>query len=131
MPAALPRAFPDVPLLAVYAGSDGRFIRHAVDTGASGLVVAGFGAGNINAASFAAVEYALAKDVPVVVTSQVPHGPVLAEYGTDGGGATLVRAGAMPAGDLDGHKARLLLLLGLLRHGNDKAALAAIFDRLT
>ena len=34
------------------------------------------------------------------------------------------------AGDLDGHKARLLLMLALMQHGNDRAALAALFERL-
>jgi L-asparaginase len=130
LPVELPETFPDVPLLAVYAGSDGRFIRHAVDSGANGLVIAGSGAGNINAASFDAVQYALTKGLPVVITSHVPNGAVRAEYANAGGGATLARAGAMLAGDLDGHKARLLLMLGLMQNGSDRAALAALFDRL-
>ncbi len=124
---APPDELPDVPLLADYAGSDGRFIRHAVDSGAAGIVVQGVGAGNVNAASFAAIKHALDKGVPVVVTTRVLNGAVEPVYADPGGGKTLEEAGVILAGDLLTEKARLLLLVGLIRYGQDHDRLHALF----
>ena len=112
-----------------FAGSDGRLLRHAVDSGARGLVVEGVGAGNVNAATFKAIEYALSRGLPVVIATRVPHGRVEPIYGDQGGGATLQKAGCILAGDLPSTKARLLLMLGLLQHGPDRAALGKLFER--
>jgi len=124
----LPDTLPDVPLIMAYAGSDGRLLRHAVDTGAKGLVVNGVGAGNVNADVFKAIQYALSKDIPVVVATRVYHGSVQPIYGDAGGGETLVKAGCILAGDLPAAKARLLLMLGLMKHGNDLDALRQLFN---
>ena len=118
---------PNVPFISMYAGSDGRFIRYAVDTGARGLVVEGVGAGNVNAEMFEAIEYALSKDIPVVIASRVYYGAVEPIYGDKGGGKMLLDAGCILAGDLVGTKARLLLMIGLMRYGNDTAKLSALF----
>ena len=48
---------------------------------------------------FAAIKAALAKSVPVVIASRVPNGRVLPNYGFEGGGKTLVDAGAVMADD--------------------------------
>jgi len=90
-------------------------------------VVAGLGAGNVNAATFAAIQAALNKGVVVVIAPAVPQGAVAPLYGGPGGGKTLADQGCIFAGDLDGHKARLLLQLGLARHGQDARALKALF----
>ncbi len=83
---ALPEKLPQVVLLATYAGADGRFVRHAVDTGAKGIVVQAVGAGNVNAEVYKALQYAMSKDVVVVITSRVTHGSVYPVYGDQGGG---------------------------------------------
>jgi L-asparaginase len=49
--------------------------------------------------------------VPVVITSRVPNGRVLPNYGWEGGGKTLVDAGAVMGDDLSPQKARILLML--------------------
>ena len=54
---------------------------------------------------FAAIKDALAKSVPVVIASRVPNGRVLGNYGWEGGGKTLVDAGAVMADDLSARKA--------------------------
>lgn len=123
----LPEKLPRVVLLATYAGDDGRLVRQAVTDGAKGLVIAGLGAGNVNAATFAAVRQALAKGVVVLVAPAVPHGAAVPLYGGEGGGKTLADQGCLFAGDLDGHKARILLQLGLARHGRDLPALRTLF----
>ena len=123
---ALPEKLPQVVLLATYAGADGRFVRHAVDTGAKGIVVQAVGAGNVNAEVYKALQYAMSKDVVVVITSRVTHGSVYPVYGDQGGGETLKKAGAILAWDLDGPKARLLLMLALA-NGKDRSELEKLF----
>jgi L-asparaginase len=51
--------------------------------------------------------------VPVVLASRCPSGAVGTAYAFPGGGATWVRAGAIPAGTLCAIKARVALALGL------------------
>jgi L-asparaginase len=126
-PLPLPQQLPKVAYLAAYAGDDGALVRQAVTGGAKGLVVAGLGAGNVNAATFAALREALAAGVVVVIAPATPHGAVAPLYGGPGGGKTLADQGCIFAGDLDGHKARILLQLGLARHGQDARALKDLF----
>ncbi len=128
LPEPLPGALPDVPMIMAYAGSDGRLLRHAVDTGAKGIVVDGVGAGNVNAEVFEAIKYALAKNIPVVIATRVYHGRVEPIYGDAGGGDTLQRTGCILAGDLPAAKARLLLMIGLLHYGADPKALRQMFE---
>jgi L-asparaginase len=117
----IPKKMPKVVLLSDYAGSDGSFVRYAVDQGAKGIVIEAVGAGNVNAKMFKAIKYALAKNVAVVITSRVPHGAVMPIYGDEGGGEQLKKAGAILAGDLYAPKARLLLMLALAdAKGNNK-----------
>jgi len=123
----LPAKLPDVALVTQYAGDDGKFVRHAVESGSAGIVVEGVGAGNVNAANNAAIVEALKRGIPVVVTSRVGHGAVMPIYGDAGGGETLEREGAILGGNLPGPKARLLLMLGLARFGNDRARLKGLF----
>ena len=117
---------PRVPLISTFADADGALVRFAVDQGAKGLVVEALGAGNVNEHVFEAVKYALAKGVPVVITSRVVDGGVWPVYGGAGGGAALEKAGCIMGGDLPAPKARLLLMLALAQKaGNDE--LKALF----
>jgi L-asparaginase len=76
-------------------------------------VVAATGAGNTAAGLLAAAERAMASDVTLVLASRCPAGAVSTAYAFPGGGATWVRAGAIPAGTLCAIKARVALALGL------------------
>jgi len=124
----LPAQLPEVRLFTTYAGDDGSPIRHAVDRGAKGLVIESLGAGNVNRQVFDAITYALARKVPVVVASRVRFGGVYPLYGDEGGGSSLVKAGAYLAGDLSAHKARLLLMIALAQPDMGPERLAAIFS---
>ncbi|MFV0461977.1 MAG: asparaginase [Nostocoides sp.] len=103
-----------VDIVATYPGSDGAAIDALVSVGARGLVIEGMGAGNTSAGVAAAASEAIASGVLVMLASRVPFGQVAAAYGGDGGGADLVRAGAIPTGLLKAPQARMLLaaLLG-------------------
>ena len=107
---------PYVEIVAMYGGANGSLVKAAVDQGAKGIVIEGLGSGNVNAPMFDAIEKAIAKGVAVVITSRVPNGRVLPNYGFAGGGKTLVDAGAVLGDDLSPQKARILLML-LLQDG--------------
>lgn len=85
----------------------------ALEAGVDGVVVEGTGLGNVTGPLGNAVKDAIETGVPVVVASRCLAGHVAAIYGTDGGGHTLREHGAISAGDLPAHKARLKLMLAL------------------
>jgi L-asparaginase len=120
----LPDRLAAVDLHRLYAGSDGRFVRHSLATGAEAVVLEGTGRGNANDQVVEAVREAVAQGVPVVVCSRCAAGRVEPVYGR-GGGRDLEEAGALFAGDLAGPKARVLLQLALGGGGDPAAALAA------
>ena len=111
-------------LLRLTLGFDVRLVEAALDLGPAGLVIEAFGRGNGPAALVPLVRRAVASGVPVIVTSRCPTGRVEPIYGK-GGGKDLADAGAIFAGDLQGPKARLLLLV-LLAAPATKARIAEI-----
>lgn len=115
----VPEKLADVYYIASYAGMHGSLIRFAVDAGAEGLVVEGYGAGNVNEPTYDEIKRALDKGVTVVVTSRVGIGPTGAVYGSQGGGVSLQRAGAFVGSDLSGIKARLLMMVALPQLGDE------------
>lgn len=121
---------PKVEIIAMYGGADGSLLRNAVDQGAKGIVVQALGMGNMNKPMFEAVKYALGKNIPVVISTRVHNGRVMANYGFEGGGKTTADAGAVMAGDLSPQKARILLMLLLQSGKSDKTALQAAFDAI-
>lgn len=127
LPAA--RVEPEVHLIKMAMGMDARFMRWALADGARGFVLEGFGRGNCPPDFVAATREAVARGVPVLVTSRCGEGRVKPVYG-HGGGVDLAAAGAIFAGDLTGQKARILLamLLGEIdAAGLDTAAKRAAF----
>lgn len=126
----LPDKLPEVVILSDYAGSDGKFIRYAVDNGAKGIVIEAVGAGNVNANMSDAIDYAMSKKIPIVITSSVYYGSVLPVYADQGGGAMLAKEGAILAGDLTSHKARILLILAIAYTKGDAAKIRKIFDEI-
>jgi L-asparaginase len=119
-PVPVPEELAPVDLIRLHAGSDARFLRAAVGSGAHAIVLEGTGRGNANEQVVEGVREAVAAGVPVVVCSRCIEGRVEPVYGR-GGGRDLADAGATFAGDLAGPKARVLLQLA----GGDAAAVAA------
>ena len=112
LPLAAPAELAQVDLIRLHAGSDGRFVRAAVESGSRAIVLEGTGRGNGNDQVVAAVREAVAAGVAVVVCSRCAEGRVEPVYGR-GGGRDLAEAGALFAGDLAGPKARVLLQVAL------------------
>jgi len=124
----IPDKLPNVVVIADYAGSNGDFVRYAVDSEVDGIVVEAFGAGNVNDKMYKAIKYALEKDIPVVITTNVYHGNVLPIYADKGGGRRLEQKGAILGGDLITSKARLLLMLAIPEANGDKEKLKSFFE---
>jgi L-asparaginase len=108
----VPDRLPLVDLIRLHAGSDGRFIRAAVESGAEAIVLEATGRGNANDTVVTAVRDAVAREVMVAICSRCVEGSVAPVYGR-GGGRDLAEAGAHFAGDLAGPKTRVLLQLAL------------------
>ena len=102
-----------VDLIKAMSGSDSKFVDFAVEQGTRGLVIEGFGRGNVPPAYVPAIERAVNKGIPVVITSRCPRGRVLDTYAYDGAGKTLTIRGAILGGMLPSHKARVKLMLAL------------------
>ncbi|HJS75159.1 MAG TPA: asparaginase [Vicinamibacteria bacterium] len=120
---AASRIEPRVDLITLYAGSDGGAIRNAVRSGAQGLVVEVFGRGNVPPEAMAAVAEAREKGVTVAFSSRTGGGRV--ELGEDA-----KQAGVLSAEDLDGLKARIVLIVAL-GAGADAARIADYYRRLS
>jgi L-asparaginase len=112
---------PRVELIKLVMGSDAVFVKAALDNGARGIVLEGFGRGNATPAVTEAATEAIRRGVVVAVTSRSPQGRVEPVYGA-GGGSDLAAAGAIFCGDLSGIKARVLLAL-LLGSGADQSVI--------
>ncbi|ULH14514.1 asparaginase [Deinococcus sp. KNUC1210] len=112
-----------VEVLYAYAGWQGEGYAEA-EARADGLVIAALGTGNLPAELLPMIE---ATKKPVVIATRTHAGPILPVYGYAGGGATLKRAGAIPASFLNAHKARLLLLV-LLSLGLEHAEVRQAFE---
>ncbi|GAA4432171.1 asparaginase [Georgenia halophila] len=108
---------PRVALVPQYLGADEAEIDAAVASGAQGLVVATFGSGNTTPAVTSALVRLLDRGFPVVMSSRTGSGAVSGLY--TGGGADLIAAGAVPAGDLSPWQARLLLAAALAPDRSD------------
>ena len=116
----------EVAIVGVWPGDDGRILRAVGDLGYDGLVVEGMGGGHVPPAVVETLEE-LAARMPVVIASRTGGGETLARtYDAPGSEMDLLARGLIPAGLLDGPKARILLAL-LLRSGASREEIHAAF----
>ena len=107
------RAAEPIPIVTATVAMDAAILDAAATLRPAAIVVAATGAGNTSPELLAAAERAMAAGIPVVLASRSPSGATGTRYAFPGGGATWVRAGAMPAGTLTAPKARIATALGL------------------
>lgn len=117
----------DVYLIKLAAGADDFLFRCLVKKQAKGIVVEGFGRGNVPPAAVPGIEAALQSGIPVVLTTRVLGGRVLDIYGYEGSATVLKSMGVIPAGEISGPKARIKLMLAL-GVTDDREKIAAYFD---
>ncbi|MGK0467594.1 asparaginase [Clostridium sp.] len=109
-------------------GMDERLLGLCVDSGTDGIIIEGMGRGNIPPKMVCGVEYALSKNIPVVLVSRCFMGRVLDDYGYEGAGRELTEKGVILGGNLSGQKARIKLMLAL-GYTNDLAEIKEIFEK--
>jgi L-asparaginase len=101
-----------VALVPMVVGDDGQLLDLARPVH-DGVVVVAFGSGNVPPGALPAIRRWIAEGKPVVVASRCPMGQVSPVYAFEGGGATLVREGVLPAGPRTPGQARMELIIAL------------------
>lgn len=100
-------------LLKMTAGMPSDLLDWLIDQNAAGIVIEGFGRGNVPPAIQESMIRAVKKGIPVVLASRTGSGRPAHAYGYAGGGRISWENGIIFAGELTGIKARLLLMLAL------------------
>ena len=96
-------------LIRVALDDEGRILPALTAQGFRGVVIEGFGGGHVTPSMLPRIER-LATEMPVVLASRTGAGELLRNtYRYRGSETDLLEAGAIPAGTLDGLKARILL----------------------
>jgi L-asparaginase len=101
-----------VAVITMVVGDDGSILdlarpRH------DGVVVVGFGSGNVPPGVVPAIQRWITDGKPVVLASRCPHGEVTPLYAFEGGSSQLVAMGAIPAGPRTPSQASMELMLAL------------------
>jgi L-asparaginase len=124
------RPVPRPALVRVTLDDDGWWLRCLLDRPPPGLVVEGMGGGHVPGWLVDDLG-ALAARRPVLLASRTGDGEVLTNTygGFPGSETSLIEAGLVPVGSLDGLKARVLLAL-LLADGADRGRIAEVTRRL-
>lgn len=129
VPYAVDGEVPAVALLTAVLGDDSRLIGQVAALGYSGLVLEAFGGGHVPAHVVPALAE-LAARLPVILASRTGGGEMLQHtYGFPGSERDLLARGLIPAGFLDGRKARILLSV-LLASGCDLAGVRTAFGQV-
>ncbi|KUK13515.1 MAG: asparaginase [Synergistetes bacterium] len=104
-----------VALLKVYFSMDSSIMDLLISADYKGVVIEGMGVGNVPPSLVPSLERAIDKGMVVVLASRCPGSDVVPFYSYEGGSLNLVNKGAIPAGKLNGLKARikLMVLLGV------------------
>jgi L-asparaginase len=103
---------PRVAIVPLILGDDGALVESA-RSHFDGLVIEGFGRGNIPPGALPALARWLEEGKPVVLASRCAAGEVGGEYAFSGGGGELLRMGVLPAGPRTPALARMELVLAL------------------
>ena len=118
----------NIHLFKAYSGMDSSILLHLSNHHlTNGVVIEALGRGNVPPTLLEGIESLLQKNIPVIICSRCPSGRVLDTYGYVGGGKHLTNLGCILAPNLNGQKARLLLMLALTKHQN-KDELKRLFD---
>jgi len=115
--------WPNVEIVASYAGVSRIGVDALVAAGVRGIVVAGTGNGSIHSSVQQALADAVKQGVVVVRSTRVGSGHVMRN-----GAAADDVLGFVSAGSLNPYKARVLLMLALAAGGTGAVALQKIFD---
>ncbi|WP_338838749.1 asparaginase [Kurthia gibsonii] len=117
-----------VALLKTYAGMEADIVEAIRLAKYDGLVIEGFGQGNVPPSIVPSIQKLLDDGIPVVIVSRCFNGIAQGVYGYVGGGKMLEDLGAIYTNGINGQKARLKLLVAL-NEQNPKISIAEFFYR--
>ncbi|MFN3692151.1 MAG: asparaginase [Fervidobacterium sp.] len=107
-----------VAIVKTFTGDDGTILKTVYELGYKGIVLEGFGRGNVPPQLSEIVGEIVQNGVPVVITSRCFKGRVYPIYGYTGGGADLRKKGAILSEHPIAQKARLKLMVLLGKTNN-------------
>ncbi|HOJ94995.1 MAG TPA: asparaginase [Fervidobacterium nodosum] len=107
-----------VAIVKTFTGDDGSILRAVYNIGYKGIVLEGFGRGNVPPQLSDVVEEITKNGVPIIVTSRCFKGRVYPIYGYTGGGADLRKRGAILSEHPLAQKARIKLMVVLGKTNN-------------
>lgn len=113
-----------VALLKTYAGMEADVVEAIRLAKYDGVVIEGFGQGNVPPSIVPSIKKLLDEGIPVVIVSRCFNGIAQGVYGYLGGGKMLEDLGAIYTNGINGQKARLKLLIAL----NQQNSLGSIKD---
>ncbi|MBT1247954.1 MULTISPECIES: asparaginase [unclassified Thermosipho (in: thermotogales)] len=100
-----------VALIKTFTGDDGKLLKYAKEIGYKGIVLEGFGRGNVPPSVADVVEEIVEEGIPVVITSRCFKGRIYPVYAYHGGGADLRKKGAIMSEHPIGQKAKIKLMV--------------------
>lgn len=104
---------PYVEIIKCSLGSNGKLVEYAAEIGAKGIVLEGFGRGQVHPEVMDGVKKAIEKGVIVVITTSTPEGNVKLVYDTPGTAYDLYNHGVILGRNYDSKKARIKLAVML------------------
>lgn len=114
-----PLPVPQVEVVKAVFDMDDLLLRSAIEARVAGIVVEGLpGSGGVPPSLLPSVAKALDRQIPLVLTSRAPFGRITPTSRGESGPRVLYEMGAIMAGDLPAHKARLLVAVALANGQN-------------
>lgn len=120
-----------VDLIKCMTGSTRDYVDFAVSQKVKGIVIEGFGRGNVPPPMVPGIADAIKKGIAVILTTRTPGGRVLDVYGYPGSVTDTRRVGIAAAGEISAAKARLKLMVVLSEHpeyATQRDKLEELFD---
>jgi L-asparaginase len=103
----------DTYLIKAYASMPADFLDFLIQKGAKGIVIESLGRGNLPPNILPQINKAISLGIHIVLVSRCYIGRVLDTYAYEGGGKDLTNRGCILGGNLNGQKARILLMLAI------------------
>ncbi len=119
-----------VPILKCYTGIEPDLFSFLIESDIDGIVIEGYGTGNIPCYLSDPVKHAVEKGIYVIVTTRCVDGESYACYDYVGGGAQLEQFGVILSGELNAIKSRILLIAMLSAGKSDAEIRKAFSDAL-
>ena len=111
----VPKTYPKIDIVLAYPGATGQLIKASYRSGAKGIVIVGYGAGNVSKRLFRTIRSILKKnkDFIFLISTRSPEGNILPVYAGEGGAVDLQKVGVILGGPINATKSRILLMLCL------------------